>query len=449
VAADSGLALLLLVWMAVGIVILRHQWRRNTVGAGLVIAYLLNLALIHWVAPLVYLLPWYSNYDVSVVKAGFTQATYGVVAFTVGVLVLGPFLMRLYRFPPPPGPPRQPNPRLAKAYIATGFLTYFVLMPLLRGLPTVTALLSAAWSLAAVGFALACWWAWGARRRILGWVTAAMSLPFITTVFQGFLGYGAVTLLTVFAFLASFVRPRWKVLVGGAVVSYLGLSLYVTYMGARSELREVVWGGASLPVRVEQVVRMVRQMEWFDPYNGEHLRRIDGRLNQNFLVGSAVYYLESGLASYARGETIWQALLSVVPRVFWPEKPVFAGSPGLVSRYTGIVFAPGTSVGIGQVMEFYINFGTVGVIAGFLVFGAILAALDRAAAERLYRGDWQGFALWFLPGLALLQVGGSLVEVTASAGAAMVTAYLVNKHVLPRLRGREVSAARLGAPEVR
>ena len=133
-----------------------------------------------------------------------------------------------------------------------------------------------------------------------------------------------------------------------------------------------------------------------------------------------------------------QALLAFVPRAIWPEKPVFAGSGDLVSKYTGMQFSEGTSVGIGQVMEFYINFGTAGVIVGFLIMGIIVTFIDITAGQRLWHDDWQIFALWYLTGISFLQVGGSLVEVTSSAGASIGAALLVNKALLYRFQRRQV-----------
>src|SRR5207249_1043959 len=135
----------------------------------------------------------------------------------------------------------------------------------------------------------------------------------------------------------------------------------------------------------------------------------------------------SGRANYANGETLWDAIIALIPRALWADKPVEAGSGDLVTRYTGIEFAKGTSVGIGQVMEFYINFGTLGVVLGFTVLGALLSIVDSAAGRKLAAGDWPGFALWYVPGLALLQVGGSLAEITASFAASLVAALMVNQ----------------------
>ena len=61
-------------------------------------------------------------------------------------------------------------------------------------------------------------------------------------------------------------------------------------------------------------------------------------------------------------------------------------------------------------MEFYANFGTPGVFIGFMIMGVVVTSFDWQAAERLARNDLHGFVLWFLPGIALLQVGGQLVE---------------------------------------
>src|SRR5262249_37256964 len=85
-----------------------------------------------------------------------------------------------------------------------------------------------------------------------------------------------------------------------------------------------------------------------------------------------------------------------------------------------------------------INFGTPGVLVGFIVLGGLLTVIDTAAGDRLNKGNWYSFTLWYLPGLSFLQVGGSLVEVTSSAGAACATAFLANK-ILYKLRGARLS----------
>ena len=64
---------------------------------------------------------------------------------------------------------------------------------------------------------------------------------------------------------------------------------------------------------------------------------------------------------------------------------------------------------------------------GFVLVGLLVGLVDFAAGRRLWAGDVRGFMLWFLPGLSLLQVGGSVVEATSSAAAALLAALLVNR----------------------
>ena len=126
---------------------------------------------------------------------------------------------------------------------------------------------------------------------------------------------------------------------------------------------------------------------------------------------------------------MWDAFLAIIPRALWPNKPVTAGSGNLVSDYTGIHFVEGTSVGIGQVMESYINFGTEGVWVAFLLIGLVISLVDQNAAD-LIAGPGRGsFLMWYLPGQAILQVGGSFAEVTSTAAAGIVMAFVLGRVV--------------------
>jgi len=435
----NKLSELLLTWVGVMalLVLVRHRW--HIPGTGLTVAYLLNLSLIHWVGAAIYVLPAFQDHDPRLTELGFEQSLYGVAAFAVGGLVITPLLVHKGLLPRAKGT-HHPDPRLPKAYIACGALFYLLSATFLGRLPTATAILSTGQQLVVAGLALCCWRAWRENRvrGVIAWLAISLLLPFTTLITAGMLGYGAVAVLLILIFVSSFLRSPLKVILAGALVVYLGLSVFVSYMRDRNDIRASVWGGQSFEDRFDRISKTVTTFEWFDPANFEHLQRIDGRLNQNFLVGAAVYQLGQTQA-YARGETLWDALLALIPRAVWPDKPITAGSGNLVSHYTGIDFAEGTSVGVGQVMEFYLNFGTPGVIIGFMIMGVIVTALDWQAAERLVRSDLQGFVLWFLPGIALLQVGGQLVEITASAAGSLVAALLVNRY-MERLQIRRVKA---------
>lgn len=448
----------LVLWGAVIAVLVGVRWRKRIgIGSGILLGYLLHLATLHWVSALLYALPWYRNYKdpftFDWVVTGFEQSGYGILAFTVGSLLIAPLVEQVWGGREVGAASFQPYWRLPEVYMTLGAVSYGILALLLGQVPTLSAIVSMSQHLFVVGLCLACWRAWQMRSRtgLMKWFGIALTLPFITILTRGFMGYGAVAVLVVGVFIASFFRPRWKVVAVGLLLGYLGTSLYLSYMRDRTQIREVVWGGRSYGERFQQLWTTLETMEWFDPYNVDHLNRIDRRLNQNLFVGIAAYRLAES-KDFAHGETFFDALLALVPRALWPDKPVRAGSPGLVSRFTGLQFAEGTSVGIGHVMEFYVNFGTLGVWAGFLVLGTLITIVDKVARRRLEEGDWQGFTLWFLVGISFLQVGGSLVELAGSAGASVAAAMLVNRHLLRgfqrrldvRPRGRIEGALRGG-----
>ena len=119
-------------------------------------------------------------------------------------------------------------------------------------------------------------------------------------------------------------------------------------------------------------------------------------------------------------------IVSLIPRAVWPDKPAVGGGGDVVTKYTGIRFERNTSVGAGQVLEFYVNFGTWAVIGGFLIYGLLLGFMDVTIIESLHRGDQRRFLLWFMMAVSLLQPGGNLVHITVSAAAAATSAYGLN-----------------------
>ncbi len=427
-------------WVILIVILVFVRWRWKMPGTGLTFAYLLDLSLIHLIGAAIYLLPAYQDRDPRFTTLGFEQALYGVAAFVLGGLVITPLLIKKGLLPRASGV-HQPDPLLPKAYIAAGVAFYILSTSFLSHIPTASAIISSGAQLVLVGLALCCWKAWRERhrRKLLFWLAASLVMPAVTLIVQGFLGFGAVAVLTLLIFVASLVRSPWKVTLAGALVVYIGLSVFVSYMRDRDEIRASVWGRQSFSDRIDRVLDTASSIEPFDPGNPVHLQRVDGRLNQNVLVGAAVFQLSQN-QNFAHGDTLWDALLALIPRAIWPEKPIRAGSGNLVTRFTGIDFSEGTSVGVGQVLEFYANFGTTGVFIGFLIMGVIVTVLDWQAAERLAINDLHGFVLWFLPGLAFLQVGGQLVEVTASAAASLIVAIMVNKY-LYRMQTRAAAPA--------
>jgi putative effector of murein hydrolase LrgA (UPF0299 family) len=260
-------------------------------------------------------------------------------------------------------------------------------------------------------------------KRIAIWLGALLVYPVLMLLLGGFLSYGSAAIIIVGAVLTISTRSYWLVVVGVTVFVFLSLSVFVNYFQHRDDIRDQVWGGKPLEARIDSVTDTVRGFKWFDPTNRMHLMAFDKRLNQNYFVGLAAQRIQQGQVDYLEGYSIWEGVLSLVPRALWPEKPVFGGSPKIVAKMTGLRLSPTTSFGVGNVMEFQINFGIPGVVIGFFVLGWLIGTLDVKAAVSERRGDLGRLILFFLPCVALIQPNGSIVEITGGPAAALVAAY--------------------------
>jgi hypothetical protein len=431
---NKNLPLVLIVWMMVIALMAIVRRRKGTAGVGLVLAYLLNYWMLFWAGSVAYVFPWFDGPWRDFTAVGAEYSLYGLMAFAFGSLALTPMLLDKGLLPQV-REVHYPDPRLPKAYLLVGVISYVLLSVVAGRILSMNAILSAGQELVVVGLGLCCLQAWRAQylRKTTFWLAMSLMPPLLTIITRGYIGYGAVATLSVLIFLSNFIRARARLVLTGAFLGYLALSVFVTYMRDRAEIRHSVWGGASYSTRFNILSQTAGGFEWFDPFDQAQLARIDDRLNQSYLVGAAVAHL-SVTNDFARGETLIDSLLALIPRAFWPDKRITAGSGTLVSRFTGFQYDNGaTSVGIGQVMELYANFGMTGLVVGFMIFGVIITTLDILATERLAANDLHGFVLWYLPGLAFLQVGGQLVEITASAAGALVVGVIVNR-ILDRLQ---------------
>jgi hypothetical protein len=255
------------------------------------------------------------------------------------------------------------------------------------------------------------------------WISALATYPISMLLISGFLSAGVTATVIVLSAMAVWIRHYLRVVVGICVAAFLGMTAFVNYYESRDEIRDAVWGGAPILDRIHVVTGAATRFHWFDMSNPQDLVALDERLNQNYFVGLAVMRLKDGEVDFLDGYSLWEGLLALVPRVIWPQKPVTAGSSTIVSDMTGLELSLDASWGVGNVMEFYINFGWPGLVAGFLLLGWLLGKLDLRAAASLDRGDFGSAIMAFLPAVAFIQPNGSIVEMTGGAASALIAAY--------------------------
>jgi hypothetical protein len=425
-----GTLTLLLIWVAELLAVGFFYMRTRSKTVGLVLAYLVGLWLIHWMGALAcYANPEPPTEDIQrYTEMGFALTTLGLNSFLVGVL-----LTTIFSTTKPAARARrdrawvgQSPSQLIGTFLGIGALAYVLSSTPLARLPTLGNLLTSAKLFFLAGTILLCWdgLRHNNKAKLLAAVALVVLLPGVTVMTDGFLSYGVGAATMVFTFLSTVYRPRWQVAVAGMLALVLGLSLFVTYMRDRATLRATVWGGATMSTRVEQVGNTLTDFELFDPREPRHWNIVMSRLNQNELVGRSYEYTPQ-ITPFEHGATVWLSVINLVPRAIWPNKPVTGGSGRTVSEHTGLEFAQGTSVGIGQPMEFYINFGIIGLVIGYILYGALLTWLDRRAACALLESDYPRFLFWFLAGGSMLNPGGALAEVTGSMVAGFLMGQLV------------------------
>lgn len=448
------------VWAIAAGIVLYQRWIRGH-GAGLLLGYVISFGAIHWLASLLYLMPSHQGRNAVTTAYGMRMSALAMTALAVGIELTAYLRQRRAVAAPAIEDVQEApviSPKAVRFFLITGLVLHVILFPLARGIPSVEALVSTGSTLLVMAIGLCCWNAWQTyrSRTLWMWVIGSAIFPLFTVVTQGFLGYGMAAMLTILVFVTAFYQPRWHIIVLSLMLGYLGLSVYVTYMRDRADIRSVVWGGSALDERLGQIAETLQGWEWFDVRDPLHRLRIDERLNQNALVGASVLFMQGGQEPFAHGTTLVDAAWSIVPRALWPDKPTSAGSGHLVSTYTGLGFAPGTSVGIGQVLELYVNFGTASVLVGFFVLGCVLLIVDESAFAALVARDVRRFSLFYLPGLALLNVGGSFVESASTAAAGLAVAFAVTRFTGrsdPRTAGDDLDdeageyGARLGYQE--
>src|SRR6185437_3884530 len=341
--------------------------RRDQLSLGLPIAYLGSLLLIHVPGAIAHAATGDRLTGNDFVSTGIFYTAIGCVCFVVGV-----WLARTMTHVPAP---QRPGDRRAFAYfcLVGGWLFVYGLSPLNR-VTSVGAVIETGGSIWMLGTMLGLRAAvqTGNTQRALMWGAALAVYPVLMLLLGGFLSYGAAAVMIVLSILTIFARTYWRASLGIVVASFIGITFFVNYFDHRDEIRANVWGGASMENRLGSVTDMISSIHLINLDDEKDLTALDVRLNQNMFVGLAAARIQQGQVDFLNGQSVTDGIISMIPRAMWPDKPTTAGSGQLVADITGLELNRDTSWGVGNVMEFYINFGIPGLVGGFLVLGWLI-----------------------------------------------------------------------------
>lgn len=155
----------------------------------------------------------------------------------------------------------------------------------------------------------------------------------------------------------------------------LAVPILVIIQSVKEDYRDVTWRGKE-ESGVGLITELATEQAATDgPYTqSKGLIKTVGRLNQGWHVGMALRWVPRK-QPFSDGEDMLGDIEgSVLPRVFFPDKKII-GSKDKFFKYTGHKLDAGTSMTIGVLGDFYINFGRWGAYVGLFVFGALMARL--------------------------------------------------------------------------
>lgn len=414
--------LLIIICLLAFLVLIWHS-RRIGVTVGLPIAYLFSLLLQHLPGAYAHVVGGNLLLDSNATLRGLELTTIGTVSFVIGVLSIQRFSLRRAR-PDFSWLEKKETSKFALICFSSGWV--MVMLGIFFGnIPSLGAAMNNAASVWILGALIGVLMSVRARnlKYLLVWGAALAAYPLLILIKGGFLSFGSTSVFIVSAAVLVSVRSHIRAYAGVATFSILCFLVFLSYFQNRNEIRELTWGGGSFEARVSKSTSIVTDLGLFDSQDPAHLAALDSRLNQNFFAGRAYERIEKGEVDYLYGRSFWEGALALVPRALWPDKPIFAGSSDLIREYCDFQVNLWTSFGVGQVMEFYINFGIPSVVLGFLLFGLLYGWIDKNAAAALQRSAFLPAVVWFLPGVAMNMPLASISEISGNVAAAVVAGF--------------------------
>ena len=211
------------------------------------LAYFLGLSLIHVPGALLYLDAEESNYT----RIGFEQTIIGMVAFLGGVMIARFFFLTVPGQQASAGQPQGFTPqslpgldRLALLYIVVGGFVYFVVLRFAASIPSATAFVVSA-RLAHYGRCLSPALGGDGKPKSAEILVHSGSVAGASPRYRGSRRLCRIRHVLGFGHRDIHLRPSqsggWDTFCSRPVVCFVGLSVFVNYMIARDEIRQLVW----------------------------------------------------------------------------------------------------------------------------------------------------------------------------------------------------------------
>jgi hypothetical protein len=154
----------------------------------------------------------------------------------------------------------------------------------------------------------------------------------------------------------------------------VALPIVILIQTIKHEYRRQVWSG-----KKEASVGLITDIAEKRQENAPLLQTYGvistvGRLNQGWHLGKTLKWVPSK-QPIMNGKDMWEDIVgSILPRIFFVDKKII-GSKDKFKKFTGHQLTKSTSMTIGVLGDFYVNFGRTGSFIGLFIFGAVMARL--------------------------------------------------------------------------
>jgi hypothetical protein len=157
----------------------------------------------------------------------------------------------------------------------------------------------------------------------------------------------------------------------------IGLILMMPFMGFKKEFRQLTWEGddanASIVQKGFNYIDLVYKGVMSDSKE-TYQSSIDSTVTRIAYLQTMATVVEETpeIIPYWYGETYKNVFIPFIPRFLWPDKPEMTLGQSFGHRYLILDdFDTWTSWNLPQIIEFYANFGWIGVVLGMPLVGVI------------------------------------------------------------------------------
>jgi len=201
----------------------------------------------------------------------------------------------------------------------------------------------------------------------------------------------------------------------------------IMLQNVKREFRLQYWSGGAQSTSVERALRFVELATDWSANSTENKDSdrmsdsLEARAN-NAPALLVVMEMTPGLVPYLTGETLLPLTYSWIPRFIWPEKPQERLGNEWAKPYN--LLGAGdyeTSYNLPWLIEWYLNFGVLGVVFGMYAAGGLLRLCEQSffsLAAKPYSvvvGVALLSQLWWLESNISLTVGGVFIQLVATA----------------------------------